>query len=444
MKVLHTSDRSAEAIQKLISSSSSDVVFVGDPNVELQVEESSLRRMSRVLEVWGAGIVYSDAVARPRADYQFGSIRDDFEFGPLVALSVPLSREAYRSHGLPETDLRWGALYDLRLKLSIDHPVVRIPEPLYSAKELDSRSAGERHFDYVDSSNRDYQVEMERVATGHLRRIGAHLEDVVAKTSIRVDPFPATASIVIPVRNREKTLSDALGSALEQETDFAFNVIVVDNHSTDSTGWIIEDIKDARLVHLIPERTDLGIGGCWNEAIRHPDCGRFALQLDSDDLFSGKDVLARVVREMARHRYAMLVGSYTTVDFSLRPTSPGLVDHREWTRQNGPNNALRVNGFGAPRAYDVAVARRFGFPNVSYGEDYAMGLRMCREYEIGRMFDSLYHCRRWEGNTDSAPPIEVLNRYNGYKDWVRTNEIRARVALNRECPETGSEESPTS
>ncbi len=436
MKVTHPADRSAATIQDLVSSASSDVLFVGDMGVDIQIQEDSLLRMSRVLTEWGAGMVYSDSVDRPRVDYQFGSIRDDFEFGPLVALSVPLARRAYLDHGPPEADLRWGALYDLRLKLSIDHPIVRIPEPLYRAADPAPRTAGERQFDYVDASNRDYQVEMERIATGHLRRIGGHLESIALRTSPSVESFPVTASVVVPVRNRETTLSDALGSALDQAADFTFNVIVVDNHSTDSTGRIVDGIEDERLIHLIPERTDLGIGGCWNEAIYYPGCGRFAVQLDSDDLFSGRDVLARVVGEMDRHRYAMLVGSYTTVDFSLRPTLPGLVDHGEWTRRNGPNNALRVNGFGAPRAYDVGVARRFGFPNVSYGEDYAMGLRMCREYEIGRIFESLYYCRRWEGNSDSAPSPELLNRYNIYKDWVRTNEILARVALRRESSRT--------
>ncbi len=436
MKVTHPADRSAATIQDLVSSASSDVLFVGDPGVDIQIQEDSLLRMSRVLTEWGAGMVYSDSVDRPRVDYQFGSIRDDFEFGPLVALSVPLARRAYLDHGPPKADLRWGALYDLRLKLSIDHPIVRIPEPLYRAADSDPRTAGERQFDYVDASNRDYQLEMERIATGHLRRIGGHLESIALRTSPSVESFPVAASVVVPVRNRETTLSDALGSALDQEADFTFNVIVVDNHSTDSTGRIIDEIEDERLIHLIPERTDLGIGGCWNEAIYYPGCGRFAVQLDSDDLFSGRDVLARVVSEMDRHSYAMLVGSYTTVDFSLRPTLPGLVDHGEWTRRNGPNNALRVNGFGAPRAYDVGVARRFGFPNVSYGEDYAMGLRMCREYEIGRIFESLYYCRRWEGNSDSAPSPELLNRYNTYKDWVRTNEILARVALHRESSRT--------
>ncbi len=437
MKVIHPADRSAATINDLIRSASSDVLFVGDAGVELQVPERSLARMSRALEEWGAGIVYSDDIDRTRMDYQSGSIRDDFEFGPLIALSVPLARDVCRRYASPDADLRWGALYDLRLKLSIDHPIVRIPEPLYRATDSDSRPSGERQFDYVDASNRDYQQEMERIATGHLRRIGALLGSPGLRTSGPVESFPGMASIVIPVRNRETTLPDALSSALGQDADFAFNVIVVDNHSTDSTGRIIDGIEDERLVHLIPEQRDLGIGGCWNEAIYHQGCGRFAVQLDSDDLFSSRDVLALVVREMERHRYAMLVGSYTTVDFSLREISPGLVDHQEWTRENGHNNALRVNGFGAPRAYDVGVARRFGFPNVSYGEDYAMGLRICRNYEIGRIFETLYQCRRWEGNTDSSPPPEVLNRYNAYKDWVRTNEILARVALNQEGSRAG-------
>jgi glycosyltransferase involved in cell wall biosynthesis len=239
-------------------------------------------------------------------------------------------------------------------------------------------------------------------------------------------PYPVRASIVIPVRNRERTIADAVQSALSQKTDFEFNVIVVNNHSTDRTTQVLEGITHPRLVHLVPNRHDLGIGGCWNNAIHSSHCGRYAVQLDSDDLYLNDEVLTRIVAELERGPYAMVVASYTMVDFSLQQIPPGVIDHREWTRENGRNNALRINGLGAPRAFNTSVLRRIGFPNVSYGEDYALALRISRDYEIGRIYDSVYLCRRWEGNTDSALPLETLNRYDAYKDWLRTMEIHAR------------------
>ncbi len=431
MRVLYPADRSASTINDLISSTSGEILFVGDPRVELDIGSTTLERMADVLDGSEAGIVYSDAKERRRIDYQTGSIRDDFDFGPLVCFSMSAVRSAVSKFGAVEKDLRWSGLYDLRLKISADHPIVRMPERLYGARDPDTRASGERLFDYVDPRQRAYQDEMERVATAHLRRVGAYLAPRFRRVGDVVESFPVKASIVIPVRNRESTLRAALSSALEQEADFPHNVIVVDNHSTDGTGAIIEGIRDPRLVHLIPGRRDLGIGGCWNEAIYSDQCGRYALQLDSDDLLSEPSVLTRMVDCMEQEGYAMLVGSYRTVDFALNETLPGLVDHREWTAENGHNNALRVNGFGAPRAYDATVVRHFGFPNVSYGEDYAVGLRTCREYEVGRIFEPLYLCRRWEGNSDSAPPAEVLNRFDTFKDGIRTSEIRARIAMNR-------------
>ena len=268
---------------------------------------------------------------------------------------------------------------------------------------------------------------MEAVATAHLKRIGAYLKPRLLKAPAPACEFPVKATIVIPVRNRAETIGHSMESALGQKAPFAFNVIVVDNHSTDRTTALVRGVNDPRLVHIIPERFDLGIGGCWNEAIHSSRCGRYALQLDSDDLLVDDTALLRVVEEFERNAPAMVVGSYTTVDYSLKEVPPGLVDHREWTEENGHNNILRVNGFGAPRAFDVNVLRAFGgLPNVSYGEDYAVGLRLCREYAVSRIFDSLYLCRRWEGNTDSAISLETSNRYDGYKDWLRTQEIRAR------------------
>jgi hypothetical protein len=335
----------------------------------------------------------------------------------VVAVSLAAAREA----GL-ETDLRWGALYDLRLRLSEKAPIVRIPEPLYAASAVEALS----QFDYVDPRRREYQVEMERIATAHLLRIGAHLPPSFLSVAPPAEGFPVEASVVIPVRNRERTVKDAVSSALAQKASFPFNVIVVDNHSTDRTTEILRAVDDPRLVHLVPERRDLGIGGCWNEAVSSPRCGRYVVQLDSDDLYAHDGVLSRVIEELRRGPYAMVVASYSMVDFALKEIPPGLIDHREWSRENGRNNALRVNGFGAPRAFDTAVLRRVGFPNVSYGEDYAVSLRISRDYEIGRIYESVYLCRRWEGNSDAALPRETQNRYDAYKDWLRTVEIAAR------------------
>jgi glycosyltransferase involved in cell wall biosynthesis len=294
-----------------------------------------------------------------------------------------------------------------------------------------AEKAENAHFSYVDPRNRNYQIEMEKVATAHLKRIGAWLPPPKATPLEAGNAFACEASVVIPVRNRVRTVSDAVHSALSQQADFAFNVIVVDNHSTDGTSRAIADLArgDYRLVHIIPSRTDLGIGGCWNQAIYSDRCGRYAVQLDSDDLYSSPEVLARIVTEFQRGKYAAVIGSYTIVDFNLQQMPPGLIDHREWTDDNGHNNALRIHGLGAPRAFHVPTLRTIGFPNTSYGEDYAVALRLSREYPIGRIYDSLYWCRRWEGNTDHALPLETQNRYALYKDRLRSIELAARQQL---------------
>jgi GT2 family glycosyltransferase len=424
VNIVYPKDHSSASIQRLLDAAHSDVLFLGDPRVNIDPGPRMCDRIAQVMRDTAAGWVYTDAVGHPHIDYQRGSIRDGFDFGPVVGVSV----DAARHSGIDST-WKWGALYDLRLRISEKHAIVRIPEPLYSASMSDARPTGEKQFDYVDPRNRDYQVEMERIATAHLKRIGACLPpqfDQVPATE-NTEKFPVKASVVIPVRNRERTILDAVQSALAQNADFEFNVIVVNNHSTDRTTEILRGINDSRVKHIVPERRHLGIGGCWNEAIYSKDCGQYVVQLDSDDLYVNEGVLRRIVTELEAGPYAMVIGSYTMVDFSLKEIAPGLIDHREWTRDNGRNNALRINGLGAPRAFNTSVLRRIGFPNVSYGEDYAVALRISRDYEIGRIYDSLYLCRRWEGNSDSSLPLEVANRYDLYKDWLRTIEIQARM-----------------
>jgi len=421
LKLTVPRDLSSASISEIIQSAADDTIFfLTDPRVKVEPRPGMFDRLSQACAGSG-GLVYSDSEDHPRIDYQLGSIRDNFDFGPVIAVNRQSARQVWQGGAT-----RWAGVYDLRLRLSEKFPITRVPEPLYAASVTDSRSSGEKQFDYVDPKNRDYQIEMEQVATAHLRRMGAWLAPEFRPVPDEREAFPVEASVIIPVRNRERTILDAVHSVLGQAAGFTFNVIVVDNHSTDRTTEILRSINDPRLVHLIPEPRDLGIGGCWNEGLMSQACGRYAVQLDSDDLYSSPQSLALIVDELRRGPYAMVVGSYTMVNFKLETIPPGLIDHREWTRDNGRNNALRINGLGAPRAFDTSIVREIGFPNVSYGEDYAVGLRISREYEIGRIYDSVYLCRRWEGNSDSALPLETANRYDSYKDGLRTHEILAR------------------
>ena len=416
---------SSQTVAEMVANASSDVLVIGDPRLQIDPANGMYDRMSQIVRDTGAGLAYSDSAGHPRIDYQSGSIRDNFDCGAVLAVSLPAAREVL-AQAKADPQYQWGGLYDLRLRLSERRPILRIPETLYASFFEEHRPSAETQFDYVDPRNREYQLEMEQIATRHLERIGAALTPPFRKAERSRESFVVEASIVIPVRNREGTIFEAVWSALSQKPEFEFNVIVVDNRSTDRTTEILRAIEDPRLIHIVPERTDLGIGGCWNLALQSPACGRYAVQLDSDDLYQSDTCLGRIVEELRRGPHAMVVGSYSMVNFDLQPLPPGLIDHREWTDENGPNNALRVNGFGAPRAFDTSIIRKIGFPNVSYGEDYAVGLRVTREYAIGRIYDSVYLCRRWAGNSDSALPIETANRYDSYKDWLRTNEIRAR------------------
>lgn len=397
----------------------------------------ALRRLAQFARDTHAALAYGDYLdrdaagalaAHPLVDYQAGSIRDDFDFGPLQAYRGDLLRRCDANVYEQLAQRRFGGWYELRLRLSGEGPVLRLPEPLCTLDAAPPTGAGEAHFQYVDPRNRAYQLEMEAIATAHLQRIGAAIAPPAEPLVEAVGAFPVEASVVIPVRNRARTIADAVRSALAQQTDFPFNVLVVDNHSDDGTGAILNELaaEDPRLIRLVPARRDLGIGGCWNEAIYDERCGRYAVQLDSDDLYDGTDVLARIVAEFRRGPYAMVVGSYTIVNFDLQPIPPGLIDHREWTDENGANNALRIAGLGAPRAFHVPTLRVLGFPNVSFGEDYAVALQLTRRYRIGRIYDSLYWCRRWEDNTDHQLPLEVRNRYALYKDRLRSIEIASR------------------
>ena len=397
----------------------------------------ALHRMRQTAVQTGAALVYSDhysvhdgkVVRHPVIDYQKGSLRDDFDFGSLLLLRTQGVKAWADRPALP--GYRYAGLYDLRLFLSRQGEVFHLDEMLYTEHELDLRASGEKQFDYVNPRNRDVQVEMEQAVTEHLGAIGALVSPAdYAAPDFKEQHFDLEASVVIPVYNRVKTIKDAVDSALSQEAPFAYNVIVVDNHSTDGTTEVLNAYDDTRLVHIVPERADLGIGGCWNTAVDDPRCGRFAVQLDSDDLYSSKDTLRRIVKAFYEQQAAMVVGSYRMCDFELNTLPPGLIDHREWTDANGANNALRINGLGAPRAFFTPLLRQLHFPNTSYGEDYALGLAFSRRFKIGRIYDELYLCRRWGGNSDAALSIEKVNANNLYKDRLRTMELQARIAMN--------------
>jgi glycosyltransferase involved in cell wall biosynthesis len=408
-------------------------------DTEIDFGQFGLERFLRVAESTGAGFVYSDyydkkdvtKTPHPVIEYQPGSLRDDFNFGSVVLMDSAKMKKAVAALGSEK--YQFAGWYALRLSMTLHTTLTRIGEFLYSKVESDVRKSGEKLFDYVDPRNRQVQIEMEAAATAHLKRIGGYLPPRFKKAGLDEGNFPVEASVIIPVRNRTKTVGEAVASALRQKAPFAFNVIVVDNHSTDGTTEILRSlaVNDERLVHVIPGRDDLGIGGCWNEAVHHPLCGRFAVQLDSDDLYKDETTLEKVVEVFRKERCAMVVGTYQMTNFALEPIPPGVIDHREWTPKNGRNNALRINGLGAPRAFFTPVLRRIKIPNVSYGEDYSLGLAISREYQIGRIYEPIYLCRRWEGNSDADLDIAKQNGFNFYKDKVRTFELTARIALGR-------------
>ncbi len=431
---------SGETLNQILSGIQTKYFLLFPEFKQISVGIKTLERFLEAAESTKAGLVYSDFYDQnehrkslhPLNDYQLGSVRDDFDFGGMILFSVSAIHHTLGKYGiLPE--VIFAGLYDLRLKISINHSLYHLQEPLYSMIETEEAGRGERIFNYLDPRNREVQREMETVFTDYLKRIRAYLPPHFREIEQPAQSFPVEASVIIPVRNRKETIGEAVRSALSQETDFSFNIIVIDNHSTDGTTTILSDLarKYSQLKHIIPERTDLGIGGCWNEAMQNKACGRYAIQLDSDDLYSNRYTLQKMIHRLRQGNFAMVIGSYTPVDSWLEEIPPGLIDHSEWTDENGHNNALRINGLGAPRAFNTSLMRKIGFLNVNYGEDYAAALRICREYRIGRIYESLYLCRRWPGNSDVGLSLEEINRNDAFKDRIRTEEILARQKMNQ-------------
>ena len=428
----------SETIRRIAAESKADDALVYTKTTTLELGYMALERLLQIAQDTEAGLVYADhyqvkggeLVKALVIDYQKGSLRDDFDFGSVLFFDAAALKESVQR--MTETYQHAG-LYDLRLKLSQRYALVHANEYLYSEVEEDNRKSGEKQFDYVDPRNRDRQIEMEKACTQHLKEIGGYLEPHFEDIDFNQGEFEVEASVIIPVRNRAATIGAAIESVLKQQTKFKFNLIVIDNHSTDGTTEAIDAFKaDGRVVHLVPERNDLGIGGCWNYGVNSTHCGKFAVQLDSDDLYKDEHTLQTIVDAFYEQKCAMVIGSYMMTDFDLNELPPGVIDHKEWTPDNGRNNALRINGLGAPRAFYTPVLRSIGLPNTSYGEDYAMGLNISRHYQIGRIYDVLYLCRRWGGNSDAALSIEKVNANNLYKDRIRTWELEARIALNKQ------------
>ncbi len=427
---------SSNTIVSIAENTDADYVMICTRHTTIGWGNNTLERFLRVADDTDAVMVYADHYKmvegkmekHPVIDYQSGSLRDDFDFGSLWCIKAQALADYIAQPDREE--YQFAALYDLRLYLSRVGEIFHLNEFLYSEAELDTRKSGEKQFDYVNPRNREVQIEMEKACTQHLGKVGALIDTTFYRQpDFGEQDFEYEASVIIPVFNREKTVADAVKSALGQKANFKFNVIVVNNHSTDRTGEILDELKADNLIQIVPERTDLGIGGCWNEAINSSFCGKFAVQLDSDDLYSSPKTLQKIVDAFYKQKAAMIIGSYRMCDFDLNTLPPGLIDHKEWTNENGCNNALRINGLGAPRAFFTPLVRQIQFPNTSYGEDYALGLAFSRRYRIGRIYDELYLCRRWGGNSDAALSVEKVNANNLYKDRLRTMELKARQHL---------------
>ncbi len=424
----------SSTIQKIANHAETPFTLIYTKDTVLELGQYALERFYHIANDTKAGLVYSDYYEikngvrsnLPVIDYQAGSLRDDFNFGSLLFYNSDLLKKA-----ATETTVNYShaGLYNLRLKVSQQAELFHISEYLYSEIEFDTRKSGEKIFDYVDPKNRAVQIEMEAACTDHLKQIGAYLAPSFEKIAFNQGSFPVEASVIIPVRNRVKTLEDAIKTVLSQKASFLFNLIIVDNFSTDGTSEIIEKYvkQDNRLIHIVPERKDLGIGGCWNAGVDSELCGKFAIQLDSDDIYENDNTLQTIVDAFYEQNCAMVIGSYTMTNFKMETIAPGLIDHKEWTPDNGRNNALRINGLGAPRAFYTPVLRDIKVPNTSYGEDYALGLAISRHYQIGRVYKSVYLCRRWDDNSDAELDVVKMNGHNHYKDKIRTIELKARL-----------------
>ena len=429
----------SDTIKLINKKTGTDYVLFLTEDALVEFGQFNPERFAYLAESTGAGIIYSDYYeikdgvrsAHPVIDYQIGSIRDDFAFGPVLFIKKQALAD-FVNEG--NADYKYAGLYSMRMGISRTHDLFRLPEFLYTKVESDVRKSGEKLFDYVNPKNREVQLEMEKAATEHLKKLGAYLEPEFKEISDPGDAYDFEATVIIPVKNRVKTIADAVKSVLSQKTDFKFNLIVVDNYSDDGTTGVLKEFaaKDERVIHLIPERRDLGIGGCWNEAAHHKSCGKFSVQLDSDDIYIDENTLQKIVDLFRKELSMERSKRWRLTDFKLNEIPPGIIDHREWTPDNGRNNAIRINGLGAPRAFFTPLLRKIKIPNVSYGEDYALGLAFSREYQIGRIYEPLYVCRRWEGNSDAALSVEKQNTNNLYKDRVRSIEVLARQKLNKE------------
>ena len=429
--------RSSVSVRRIAEEADTEFTLLYTKNFRLDWVHYSLERMVQVARDTRAVMVYADHFIKidgavrnaPVIDCQSGSLRDDFDFGSVLLFRTDALKAAAAT--MNENYLHAG-LYDLRLKVSRLGRLEHINEYLYYEVETDSRKSGEKQFDYVDPKNREVQIEMEKACTEHLKAVGGYLEPKFKDIDIDEGDFEYEASVIIPCRNRVRTIEDAIKSALSQKTDFKYNVFVVDDNSTDGTVDIIKKYAaDRRLVYVAQDPTWHAIGGNWNAALHHPLCGRFALQLDSDDIYSDENTVQRFVDAFRLFRCAMVIGTYRMTDFEGNPLPPGIIDHREWTEDNGRNNALRINGLGAPRGFWTPLVRKLNFPTTKYGEDYAVALRISREYRIGRIYEVMYNCRRWEGNSDADLDIEKVNANNIYKDRIRSWELAARIAANK-------------
>lgn len=429
---------STRTLKQISQTAADGYILLCTKDLSFELGQFAIERFLQVAKDTQAAMVYSDYYQiangvrslHPNIDYQQGSLRDDFCFGSLLLIDAKKMQEAL---AMESTEYESAGLYDLRLKLSELGELVHLNEYLYSEIELDTRKSGEKQFDYVNPKFRAIQIEMEQACTTHLKRIGGYLPPQFEPITFDEKNFEYEASVIIPVRNRERTMADAIQSVLSQKTDFKYNLIIIDNHSTDRTSEIIERYAkiDKRVIHFIPEREDLGIGGCWTAGATHPLCGKFAVQLDSDDIYQDENTLQTIVNAFYEQQCGMVIGSYTLTDINMNIIPPGLIDHKEWTPENGRNNALRINGLGSPRAFYTPLVRSLKIPNTSYGEDYAMGLRISRRYQIGRIFKSVYLCRRWDDNSDAALAISKINANDFYKDQLRTIELKARITINR-------------